>query len=116
MMGTMGPRSKGLLLLLLRSIRIRGFHRSLIWLLMCQIIAARRANRTHAWRRFTRAARNTIDDEIQRTSSQKQEFWLNKGALESVDPEWLARRTRGREIVLGAPNAPAHYIELLADQ
>lgn len=29
------------LLVLLRSIRIRGFYRSLTWLLMCQIIGAR---------------------------------------------------------------------------
>jgi hypothetical protein len=68
------------------------------------------------WRRFGAAARISIDDAIQRASRRGGQVWLNKGAAELVDFEWLARRARGREIALESPNAPAHYFELLPDQ
>ncbi|MEN3335172.1 MAG: hypothetical protein V7641_4537 [Blastocatellia bacterium] len=68
------------------------------------------------WRRFTAAAKVSIDEEIQRASRQGEQVWLNKGAAESVDFEWLAKRAHGREIILESPSAPAHYVELLSDQ
>lgn len=73
-------------------------------------------NEQTEWRRFTTTARSGIDDEIQQAFSQGGQVWLNKGAAESVDFDWLARRARGRAITLESPNAPAHYVELLAGQ
>jgi hypothetical protein len=65
------------------------------------------------WRRLTPTTQAGIDDEIQRASSQGGQVWLNKGAAESVGPDWLAQRARGREITLESSNAPARYVELL---
>ena len=68
------------------------------------------------WRRFRETAQIGIDDEIQRMSRQGRQLWLNKGAADLVDVEWLARHARGRTITVESPNAPAHYVELLPDQ
>jgi hypothetical protein len=68
------------------------------------------------WRRLTPIAQAGIDDEIQITSSQGGQVWLNKGAAESVDSAWLASHARGREITLESPNASARYVELLTEQ
>lgn len=65
------------------------------------------------WRRFTAVAQVGIDDEIQLTSSQGGQVWLNKGAAELVDSAWLAPRAHGREIILESPNASVRYVELL---
>jgi hypothetical protein len=68
------------------------------------------------WRKFTAATRAGIDDEIKRASGEGGQVWLNKGAADSVDVEWLAQRLRGREIIIESPNAPARYVELLPNQ
>lgn len=48
------------------------------------------------WRRFTPAAQPSIDDEIQRASSQGGQVWLNRGAAELVDPRgWRRVPTAG---------------------
>jgi hypothetical protein len=68
------------------------------------------------WRRFNAAAKSGIDEEIRRAFDQSGQIWLNKGAAEAVDAEWLAARAHGREITLELPDAPARYVELLANQ
>jgi Dolichyl-phosphate-mannose-protein mannosyltransferase len=73
-------------------------------------------NEQTEWRRFTAASQSSIDDEIRRAASRGGQVWLNKGAVESVDSEWLARRAHDREITLASANAPARYVELLPDQ
>ncbi len=70
-------------------------------------------NETTEWRRLTPASRTSLDNEIQRAYSQGRSIWLNKGAAESVDPDWLSKRARGKEIKLESANAPARYVELL---
>jgi hypothetical protein len=64
------------------------------------------------WRRLTPAMKANIDDEIRRALDQGKQVWLNKGAVDALGSEWLARRAHGREILLEEPQAPAHYIEL----
>ena len=65
------------------------------------------------WRRLSSKAQDQLDDEIRRAASQGGQVWLNKGAAESVDLDWLKQRARGREITLESPSAPARYVELL---
>jgi hypothetical protein len=64
------------------------------------------------WRRLNPATKANIDDEIRLALDQGKQVWLNKGAVAALGSEWLARRARGREILLEEPQAPAHYIEL----
>jgi Dolichyl-phosphate-mannose-protein mannosyltransferase len=73
-------------------------------------------NEQTEWRRLTATVRSGIDDEIQQANGQGGQVWLNKGAAESVDFDWLARRARGRTITLESPGAPARYVELLPAQ
>lgn len=68
------------------------------------------------WRRLTPAARINLDTEIQRAHSEGGSIWLNKGAIESVEPDWLRMYARGKQIKTEAANASAHYIELLPPQ
>jgi hypothetical protein len=70
-------------------------------------------NNQTEWRGFTLAARPGVEAEIQRAYNQGGQVWLNKGAVEAVYSEWLARHSSGREITLDSSFAPAHYIELL---
>lgn len=60
------------------------------------------------WKRFSPGATGEIEMELARG----QKVWINKGAAESVDPEWLALHATGREIKAEAPNAPARFVEL----
>lgn len=53
-----------------------------------------------------------MDHEIRRAVEQGKQVWLNKGAVDALGSEWLARRALGREILLEDPQATAHYIEL----
>ena len=69
-------------------------------------------NNLSEWRRLTPASRRNLDDEIQHTFRQGGSVWLNKGAAELVDADWLASRTSGKEITVDSPFAPARYIEL----
>jgi hypothetical protein len=66
------------------------------------------------WRRFTTAARSGIDDEIRRAAAEGGQIWLNKGAAELVDSDWLRSRAGGEELIVESPNAPARYVELPA--
>jgi hypothetical protein len=70
-------------------------------------------NDSTVWRRLTPAARAGLDGEIQRVAGQGGTIWLNKGAAESVDPEWLAERTRGEQIEVRTPQGVARYVQLL---
>lgn len=64
------------------------------------------------WRRLPRAKKSNIDDEIRVALDQGKQVWLNRGAVDALGSEWLARRARGKEILLEEPQAPAHYIEI----
>jgi hypothetical protein len=64
------------------------------------------------WRRLTPTIRANFDDEIRLVLGQGKQVWLNKGAVDALGSEWLARRAQGREILLEEAPAPAHYIEL----
>ena len=69
-------------------------------------------NEQTEWRRLTTAIRAGLDDEIQQVFSQGRQVWINKGAAELVDPNWLAKYAGSGDISVDAPNAFAHYIEL----
>jgi hypothetical protein len=64
------------------------------------------------WRRLTPTVKANFDDEIRLALDRGKQVWLNKGAVDALGGEWLARRAIGREILLEEPPAPAHYIEL----
>jgi len=64
------------------------------------------------WRRLTPTMNANFDDEVRLALGQGKQVWLNKGAVDVLNSEWLARRSHGREILLEEPQAPAHYIEL----
>jgi hypothetical protein len=64
------------------------------------------------WRRLTPMVKANFDDEIRLALDRGKQVWLNKGAVDALGGEWLARRAIGREILLEEPPAPAHYIEL----
>jgi putative effector of murein hydrolase LrgA (UPF0299 family) len=68
------------------------------------------------WRRLTSDLRSNLASEVERASSQGRSVWLNKGAIESLDSDWLSKYARGREIKLEAANASARYLELLPVQ
>jgi hypothetical protein len=69
---------------------------------------------THTeWRRLNAATRVGLENEI--VFNRGGQVWLNKGAAESVDPNWLAKYEAGREITAESPNAPAHYVEVNLD-
>jgi hypothetical protein len=68
------------------------------------------------WRRVPKASPAEIESQIEFTSRQGGEVWLNRGAIELIDPEWLARYACGKRIAVEVAGAPAHYSELLLDQ
>lgn len=68
------------------------------------------------WRRLNAAARMGLESEItQVVLNRGGQVWLNKGAAESVDSNWLGKHATGSEIIVESPNAPAHYVELNLD-
>lgn len=68
------------------------------------------------WRRVSKASLAEIESQIEFTSREGGSLWLNRGAIDLMDPEWLARYACGRRITVEVPSAPAHYAELLLDQ
>ena len=69
-------------------------------------------NEQTEWRRLTAPVRADLDAEIQQVFSKGRQVWLNKGAAAAVDSNWLAKHAAGGKIIVDAPNAPAHYVEL----
>jgi hypothetical protein len=69
-------------------------------------------NEQTEWRRLTPAARRGLDEEIERTTGEGRSVWLNMGAAESVDSDWLARRARGKEIEVKTANEVARYVQV----
>lgn len=65
-------------------------------------------NQQTRWKRLSPAVMSELDAEIERGKS----IWINKGAAESVEAEWLDSRATGRELGAEAPNAPARYVEI----
>jgi hypothetical protein len=68
------------------------------------------------WRRVPKAPLAEFESQIESTSRNGGRVWLNRGAIELIDPEWLARYARGKRITVEVAGAPAHYIELSLDQ
>jgi hypothetical protein len=73
-------------------------------------------NEKTKWQRFTPAARLGLDDEVERIAREGGSIWLNKGAAESVDGEWLARHARGGRMEVTLPNGTARYVQLLPSE
>ena len=67
------------------------------------------------WRRLTAAIRADLDNQVRQVFSRGGQVWLNKGALESVDSNWLLEHAGGEEIIVKSSIAPAHYVELRPD-
>ena len=72
-------------------------------------------NRT-VWRRISKTSLAEIENQIESASGEGGSVWLNRGASELIDPEWLARYACRRIIRVDVPGAPAHYVELSLDQ
>lgn len=68
------------------------------------------------WRRFRRASLAELESQIEFISKQGGSVWLNQGAMEMIDPEWLARYGRGKRIKVEVANALVHYAELSLEQ
>lgn len=66
------------------------------------------------WRRVQRASLAELESEIERTSKEGGSVWLNRGALELIDPEWLARYASRKRITAEA--AAPIYAELSLDR
>lgn len=64
------------------------------------------------WRKFSPAALVNLDGEIDRAGKEGGSIWLNKGAAESADPDWLSKHAGGREIEVTLPTGSARYVEL----
>jgi hypothetical protein len=65
------------------------------------------------WRRLSLRDRADLDGEIDRAADSGGSVWLNKGAAESVDPEWLAKYARGAVLEVISPHGAARYVQLL---
>jgi hypothetical protein len=70
-------------------------------------------NNGAAWRRVQKTPLVEIERQIEATSREGGSVWLNRGAIELFEPEWLARYARGKRIKVEAAGAPAQYAELL---
>jgi hypothetical protein len=72
-------------------------------------------NNQTVWRRISKASLAEIESQIDFASREGGTVWLNRGATELIDPEWLARHASGRKITVEVAGAPAHYAELSLD-
>jgi hypothetical protein len=79
-------------------------------------IAFQYFNPLTVWRKLSPAARHSLDREIDQIDGQGGSIWLNKGAAELVDPEWLAKHARGQTIEVRLEHADAAYVQLLPDE
>ena len=73
-------------------------------------------NNGASWRRVPKMPLVEIERQIEVTAREGGSVWLNRGAIELIEPEWLARYARGKTIKVEAAGAPAHYAELLPNQ
>ena len=64
------------------------------------------------WKRLTSKTIANLDEDIRLSIGLGKQIWLNRGAVDVLGSDWFASRERGREILLDAPRAPAHYIEV----
>jgi hypothetical protein len=67
------------------------------------------------WRKLRVAALAEVETEIESAASMGTSVWFNKGAMELIDPEWLARYAHGKRIRVELPCAPANYAEMTAN-
>lgn len=68
------------------------------------------------WRRVSKASLAEIESQIEFASREGGSVWLNRGAIELIEPEWVARYACGKRIKVEAAGAPAHYAELSPNQ
>ena len=72
-------------------------------------------NQATEWRRLRRGGIAEIETEIEAASKDGRSVWVNKGAMELIDPYWLSRHSRGPRITLDALYSTAYYTELMPD-
>jgi hypothetical protein len=72
-------------------------------------------NRT-VWRRVSKAPLAEIENQIESASGEGGSVWLNRGAIELIDPEWLARYACCKRITVDVPGGAAQYVELSLDR
>jgi hypothetical protein len=65
------------------------------------------------WRRLQPSYRLALDAEIDRVNSEGRSIWLNKGAAESADRDWLSAFARGDQIEIQTSHGEARYAQLL---
>jgi len=68
-------------------------------------------NKETKWRRLSPGS--NFHDQAQTLHSEGRSVWLNRGAVESIDPDWLSRYVLGRQIKVDCDYARGVYIELL---
>lgn len=68
------------------------------------------------WRRLTPAARLALEAELDLINKQGGSLWINKGAAESVDADWLSGHAAGKEIEISTSHGHARYMQLLPQE
>lgn len=64
------------------------------------------------WRRLTPEASQNLANTSRSVNGEGGSIWLNKGAAESMDPNWLQKYARGSLIEIKSSNGVARYVQL----
>jgi hypothetical protein len=73
-------------------------------------------NPSTKWKNVSRASLDELDREIARTYNQGGSFWLNRGAVSRIDPEWLAKHTTSDTIEVNLGDDSAHYVRVAPEK
>jgi len=72
-------------------------------------------NKATKWKKLSGGSPASLDSEIESIFENGGSVWLNKGAIEKIDPSLLDKYVQGRRINVDCGYAPALYVELLPE-